>query len=230
MNSDKPLAKAFVAVFDYVLPIPLTVVAFFLWRARSGDSWMGAYSLALGILFGYAIPSLGTMVFGLWEFRGPLLAGKLTLHHGFLYAPYLSLLTLLCFPQPGSIGLGRSVAVAAVNAIAQGFVSTFHDYMGVKAGFIVFHTDGPRMGRSREESVPEFAPLGFALLGAAYSAACLAAEAVFLRPSGKSAGGFCALLALGLAAMSLASTPFLFIEKKRVREAWLGRFGSAGRK
>lgn len=86
-----------VYVLDFYLPFPLTALMFWLWWARTGSAAFAAYTTAAGLIFGYLVPGIGTNLLGLWKFSGPWKLGSYYLHHGFLYAPYLSLVLYGCF-------------------------------------------------------------------------------------------------------------------------------------
>ena len=64
MNSDTRFPRLFIMIVDYILPLPLTVLMYVLWLARTGEAWFSAYTLALGIAFGYILPGIGTNLLG----------------------------------------------------------------------------------------------------------------------------------------------------------------------
>jgi hypothetical protein len=210
MEAEVRRARAFVWLIDYVLPLPLTAVMYQLWVARTGSPAFAGYTLALGLAFGYVVPGIGTNVLGLWRFTGPLRVGNYFLHHGFMYAPYLSL--TLYATWGGWSGLAApgaaQVATTVVSAgLMQALLSTLHDVAGVKSGQIEIFSARAETRRSAEEIVLEYGPMGFGLFGAAYSASCLWAWGELL--AGVGAGRFALLVAAGVGAMGATGIPYV---------------------
>src|ERR1035438_9634008 len=102
------MKRAYLYLIDFVLPLPMTALMFVLWRLRTGNAIFAAYTLALGVLFGYIFPGIGTNVLHLWKFNGPLRIGNYFLHHGFMYAPYLSLVFYIAFAEGTPLSAGNS--------------------------------------------------------------------------------------------------------------------------
>jgi hypothetical protein len=56
------MKRAYLYLIDFVLPLPMTAVMFVLWHSRTGNAMFAAYVLALGVLFGYIFPGIGSNV------------------------------------------------------------------------------------------------------------------------------------------------------------------------
>lgn len=219
MDAELRRARAFVWLVDYLLPLPMTVAMYLLWEARTGSPAFAAYTLALGLAFGYLVPGVGTNLLGLWRFSGPLRVGNYFLHHGFMYAPWLSLTLYVTWGEWGPGGLVQAATTVASAALAQGLVSSLHDIAGIKAGSIEIFTDRALAGRSPEAVVMEYGPIGFGLFGAAYAASCLFAREEVV--AGASPGRFALLVSGGVLLMGLTGLPYVWKERAHI--------GAAGR-
>lgn len=220
MRSEPKSARLFILLIDYILPLPMTVLMCVLWMARTHDAWFSAYTLALGIAFGYIVPGIGTNLLGMWEFRGPLTVGRYCVHHGFMYAPYFSLTLYLCCGAGGDLGARGGVAVIVACAFVQGFLSTFHDLQGLRCGFIRIYSRKQRQGAGPEAVILDYAPLGFSLLGGAYALSCLLARRFLADPRNATLPMFLLLIAIGVFIMSVTSIPHLVKERESIGGAW----------
>lgn len=217
MDAEIRRARAFIWLVDYLLPLPLTAVMFMLWEARTGSAPFAAYTLALGLAFGYVIPGIGTNLLGLWRFNGPLRVGNYFLHHGFMYAPWLSLTLYVTWGEWGASGPAQVATTVASAALAQGLVSSLHDVAGLKCGAIEIFTARAEAGRSPEAVVLEYGPFGFGLFGAAYAASCLLARPELV--AGTSPGRFALLVSGGVLLMGLTGIPYVIKERRHIGAA-----------
>ena len=217
MDSETRRARAFIWLIDYLLPLPLTAGMFLLWEARTGSAAFAAFTLILGLAFGYLVPGVGTNLLGLWRFTGPLRVGNFFLHHGFMYAPYLSLTLYVTWGEWGVTGPVQGATLVASAALAQGLVSSLHDVAGIKAGAIEIFTARAEAGRSPEAVVLEHGPIGFGLFGAAYAATCLLARGEVV--AGASPGRFALLVSGGVLLMGLTGVPYVIKERRHLGAA-----------
>jgi hypothetical protein len=213
---ERERAKTFVRLVDWILPLPLTAAMYLLWRERAGAAFAG-YTIALGLAFGYAVPAIGTNVLGLWRFNGPFRVGDFHLHHGFLYAPYLSLVLYLTWGDWDVLTAGQAATVVVSTGLAQALLSSVHDIQGVKAGAIEIFNARAEEGASAEAIVLDYGPIGFGLFGAAYAGACLCANRVLARGAGP--GAFVGLVAGGVTLMGLTGIPYLVKERRFIGAA-----------
>jgi len=92
---------------------------YYIWRQRTGSALFSVYVLTLGVLFGYIFPGIGTNVLHLWKFNGPLRMKNYFLHHGFMYAPYLALCSMLrllrAHRSPGETSSGSCFVAGVFN-------------------------------------------------------------------------------------------------------------------
>ncbi len=217
MDAEIRRARAFIWLVDYLLPLPLTAVMYLAWAARTGSAAFAAYTLALGLTFGYLVPGIGTNLLGLWRFSGPLRVGNYFLHHGFMYAPWLSLTLFVTWGEWGAPGPVQAATVVATTALAQGLVSSLHDIAGVQAGVIEIFNARAEAGRCPEAVVLAYGHVGFGLFGAAYAGACLLARAELVAGTGP--GRFALLVGQGVMLMGLAGVPYLIKERRFIGAA-----------
>ena len=208
------MKRAYLYLIDFVLPLPLTAVMFFLWRWRTGSAIFAAYGLALGVLFGYIYPGIGTNVLNLWKFNGPLRIGNYFWHHGFMYAPYLSLVFYVAFPDGVVFTAGNVLRIVLCSAFIQCVLSCHHDYCGVSTGMIEIHSAAARAGRSPIEIVTDFGVVGFALVGAGFAGSCLIAYRVLVVKGAADLRSFALLLAMGLALMGVAALQYAVKDRR----------------
>ncbi len=216
MDRERARARIFILLVDWILPFPLTAALYFLWAAREGAPF-AAYTLALGLAFGYVVPAIGTNLLGLWRFNGPFRAGEYFFHHGFLYAPYLSLTLYVTWGLRGALGAGGVAAVAVAAAVVQAFLSCLHDIQGVRSGAIEIFNAKAEAGRSPEAIVLDYGPIGFALFGASYAACCLFAHEAL--PRAATPATFAALVAAGVTIMGATGIPYIVKERRFIGAA-----------
>jgi hypothetical protein len=217
--------RLLLVIIDFILPLPLTVLVFLLWRSACGALY-AFYVLSLALAFGYLIPGIGTNLLGLWEFRWPFLrVGRFYAHHGFMYAPYMAaVFWVTCgvhygAPRPGPAPIA-AVAIIVANALVQGFVSCRHDVLGVRTGMIEVANDASDRGLSAEEIVNSWGPVGFSLIGGAYAAACLFARELIVSRGQRGPATLALLWCGGLALMAVVLVPYVIKERKRIRLPW----------
>ena len=220
MNSDARFPRLFILLVDYVLPLPLTVLMYVLWFARTGEAWFSAYTLALGIAFGYILPGIGTNLLGLWEFSGPLKIGRSCVHHGFMYAPYFSLTLYVCYGAGGDLGPGGVIALIVASALVQGFLSTLHDLQGLRSGFIKIHSRKSREGAGPEAVALDYGPVGFSLCGGAYAFSCIIARRFLAERQDGTLPTFLLLTVIGVFLMGATTVPYLVKERESIGSAW----------
>src|SRR3954462_571719 len=91
----------FFRVYQYVVPVVLFPLAYWLWLARcGGDHRLTLFALSLPIVFSYVVPALGTNWLRIWGFNTRWRVGRFRPHRGFLFGPAPSLFGLLGLSYP----------------------------------------------------------------------------------------------------------------------------------
>jgi hypothetical protein len=163
------LFTRYLILVDYILPIPLTILMFFLWNSRVGAERTLSI-LALGLTFGYTLPFLTTQILKLWEFTGPFRSKFGFYQHGFIYSSYLSLLLYLTWnPQPTFIWSNYLLS-SLYCFLGMAFIGIHHDYLALSTGLIVNHTHdlAPQTSNSASRHLTPTAVLCFGLIGFFY--------------------------------------------------------------
>jgi hypothetical protein len=205
-------------LIDFILPLPLTALMLFLWYIRTNNWLFSLYVLMLPLLFGYIIPGIGTNILKLWAFKWKFMRiGDYFIHHGFMYAPYFALSLYLTFGNAGAISLVQAATIVISNSFLQCFLTTLHDYMGVKSGMIEINNRPFREGKSAAEIILDYGPIGYALFGCTYAISCLAAYQYLFKSLSFPFLTFLLLIILGLLLMGLSGVNYVFRERKRAR-------------
>jgi hypothetical protein len=210
VRPDQRMKRVYLILIDFVLPLPMTALIYGLWYRRTGSWLFPAYTLALGVLFGYIFPGIGTNVFHLWKFNGPFKMGNYFIHHGFMYAPYLALVFYVAFPAGAPLTVGNIVRILISAGFIQCVLSCHHDTWGVATGMIEIASPPSTGNLSPVETVTRFALVGFWLAGATYSASCLLAYRAIVVNAQSNGMTFVILLVIGLALMSIAALQYAF--------------------
>jgi hypothetical protein len=210
--------KRFMLFFDFILPFPLFAAMFYLWYLRVGHNWFFAsFVLVLPLVWGYVVPGIGTNILKMWRFEGRWKMGNYHIHHGFMYAGPLALI-LYCTFGAGPVSTLQAITIILCTAAAQGFFSSQHDVMAIKAGHLFIDNPPARAGKSAEEIVNYLSPFYFFLLGVTYAAACIYAYNKTFSHHWHTFEEFIILLAVGLTLMSVVpsvtSLIILYIKKK----------------
>jgi hypothetical protein len=184
---------------------------------KDSSNWsFSLYVILLPLLFGYIIPGIGTNILKLWAFKWKFMRmGNYFIHHGFMYAPYFALSLYLTFGNTGEISFIQAATIVISNSFLQCFLSTLHDYMGLKSGMIEIYNRPYREGKSAAEIVFDYMPVGYVLLGCTYAVSCLVAYWYISNTVTISFSAFLLLIISGLAIMGLTGIYYVYRERKK---------------
>jgi hypothetical protein len=212
----RDMKRAYLILVDFVLPMPMTALMYYIWRQRTGSALFSVYVLTLGVLFGYIFPGIGTNVLHLWKFNGPLRMKNYFLHHGFMYAPYLALVFYVAFAPGTPLTWGNIIRILLCGGCLQSVLSCHHDICGVSTGMIEIHSMPARLKLSPVEIVTDFGVIGFGLVGASFAGSCLIAYHTIVVKAISDLRVFALLVAMGLAIMGLAALQYLIGERAQL--------------
>lgn len=213
MRTNLKIEKLYLMLVDYVLPLPLTIIMFYLWYFRTGNYSFAAYIMVLGILFGYTVPGIATNLFHLWSFNRPLKVGKYLIHHGFIYAPYLALVFYVSFPENTTLSVGNIIRVLLCNAFIQSVVSCHHDICALKTGFVHIKNSASFQNKSAIEVITDFGVVGFGIIGASFAGSCLLAYNSIILSKNESLSHWLFLFIIGFILMAFCSIPYIIKER-----------------
>jgi len=203
-------------IIDFILPLPLTALMFYLWYIRTNSWSFSLYVILLPLLFGYTVPGIGTNILKLWAFKWKFMRmGNYFIHHGFMYAPYFALSLYLTFGNGGQISFIQAATIVISNTFLQCFLTTWHDYWGVKSGMIEIYNRPFREGKSAAEIILDYGPVGYAMFGCTYAISCLVAYRYLFNSTSFSFLTFLLLIISGLILMGLAGLHYVFRERKK---------------
>ena len=175
---DWAVTRSILIIYNHILPLPLFATLW--WDLSLWSAWgwrFPALVLGIPVVLGYSFPILGGLGAGLWRFRSRMAPGGMFPHHGFIYASTLGggwwcVHALL----PASPSPLQALLASALMGCATGFVGWIHDTLAVREGMIELRTATRLAGAGPCESVFEYGPVTFFLLGTLYGAECLGAQ------------------------------------------------------
>ena len=175
-------AMRFFQLYQYLFPLCLFPVSYWLWFTRYGGSHRATLLvLSIPVLFAYVLPGLGTNWLGLWEFNTRLKLGKFRPHHGFVLGTATSLMGLLCLAYPPRVFDAMEFLRAGfLMGSVLAFWNWLYDLYAIKVGFIVVNSRAFAEGRGPEAIATRYAPVFFGVFGAAYGIAVRTIEYAFI--------------------------------------------------
>ena len=191
------MVRVFLLVYNHILPLPLFALLWWYFSGgRPASIALPALLLGVPLALGYTFPILGVRHAKLWIIRSRLAVFGFFPHHGFIYSSTIAgglWAVGFCLPQDPT-WQQRAVASALLGT-ATGFVGWLHDTLAVRDGLIELRTPIRLSGASAHESVFEYGPATFFILGAMYGAMGLQAMAwdrsgAIHHPVGLFAAGF----------------------------------------
>ena len=202
-------------IVDFILPLPLTGLMIYLWFIRTHNWPFSLFVIILPLLFGYIVPGIGTNILKLWTFKWRFMKmGNYFIHHGFMYAPYLSLSLYITFGYWEHLSIYQALTITIPNAFLQCFLTTWHDYWAVKSGMIEINNRPFREGKSAAEIILDYGPIGYALFGFTFAITCLFAYHYFITLAFYSITLFILLLGFGLFIMGFSGLHYVLKERK----------------
>jgi hypothetical protein len=164
--------------------------------------------MGLPLIFGYVVPCIGTRILKMWRFRDSWMIGDYYVHHGFIYSSGLSLGLYLGIVPIQNGGAWTTLFTIVRAAAIIGFVGWWHDLIAIRQGILEVHNRSWKEGAPPEVIATKYAPLCFAMIGAAYAVMALWGHASLVRQGNVNALWW--LLPSGLTLMALATmTPLL---------------------
>lgn len=169
----------FFRIYQYLAPLLLFPLSWWLWWLRYGDHRQVAIVISLPVVFAYVVPALGTNWLKLWEFHTRLRLGRFRPHHGFVFGTATSLFALVALPYPMTGGIGEAARSAFVLGSVLAFWNWLYDALAIRAGFITFYNRRWHEGADPEAIALDYAPFIFGGFGACYGAAIRLLEEQF---------------------------------------------------
>lgn len=168
----------FFRVYQYVVPLLLFPLSYWLWWSRYGhDHRPTAFTLAIPIVFSYVVPALGTNWLRIWEFNTRLRLGRFRPQHGFLFGTATSFFGLACLGYPAqSYRAGEFLRAGFVMASVLGFWNWLYDVQALRVGFLRVYNRAFAENRGPEAIAGEYCPVFFDSFGFCYGVALRTGE------------------------------------------------------
>ncbi len=90
----------FFRVYQYLGPVILLPLTYWLWWQRFEDHRLVFLILSIPIVTAYIVPGLGTNWLKLWDFQTRWKLGRFRPHHGLLFGSAASMFALICLAPP----------------------------------------------------------------------------------------------------------------------------------
>jgi hypothetical protein len=176
----------FFRVYQYVVPLALFPLCYWLWYTRyGGDHRLTLFALSIPIVFSYVVPALGTNWLRIWEFNTRWKLGRFRPQHGFLFGTATSLFGLLCLGYPPQTFDGWEFFRSGfVMASVLGFWNWLYDTYAIRVGFLRVYNRAFAEDRGPEAIATEYCPVFFGSFGFCYGIAIRAGE-YYLGASGR---------------------------------------------
>jgi hypothetical protein len=208
--------KIYLILADYIIPVPLTIIMFFLWKDKSGSSLYASYIIILGLVYGYILPPLASRIFKLWEFTWSFSTKNLFYHHGFIYTCYFTLFHYLSFPEGIELSIMNCIRIVICNFLLFGVIVSHHEIMAIRQGMIISRNSIASKGGSPVECVCDFSFFCFALLGGAFGFVALLAYRIIVIENQTAISALIFNFVFHLFVLTIASTPYFIKEWKQV--------------
>jgi len=222
MKNINSIISAYLALADFIIPIPLTFFMLWLWTRTESIEFSLAVIL-LGLVFGYTVPSVAARFFRLWEFTWPFRFKYCYYHHGFIYSGYLSLMLWLIWSPVGIFTLSDFLSSAVYCFIAMAAIGVHHDYFGLRVGMIINHTKTLKTGESVLKYITPTAITCFGLIGLFYYLSAYWGFYLYKTAEINPMPYWSIWLVLSAAFMSLSILPYVLLHRNHIKKVFAER-------
>lgn len=209
--------KLFLIIGDYILPIPLTILMYFLWEDMTASSVYAYFILVLALVYGYLIPGIASNVFKLWRFAwSPQIVKSVFYHHGFIYSAYFLLVHYFAFFDGFTMTYMNVIRVILANFALFAILSSYNEIIMIKQGMVINSNSLTKKGKSHIEAIFSFAFFYFGLVGASFGVSALYAYNKIVIEQHTDTKSLMLYFAICMLLMTLASLPYFIVERKQV--------------
>ena len=223
MASEHPGLKSFYTAYQFVVPLTMFPLAYWLWWQRLDQNHaVTALILFVPVIFYQLFVMIGIMGLRLWRMNTwPTIRGFRP-HHGFVLGTASALLIYLTMRMTpvGAGGVAAFLTSAFLGASVFGFWNWWYETYAIKSGFISIFTKRVASGASAEEAVTDYAPVLFGSMGACYGIMVRTAE-VLLTTSNSSFLYWSVALVGGLAMILVPTALYEIMHRRRYGESGL---------
>ncbi len=223
------LIRYYLIIADFLLPIPLTILAYFLWINQTNHQGFSIAIITLALCYGYIVPEIATSYLRLWEFTWPFRIRHCFIHHGFIYSGYLSLIVWLVWPHNFSYTLQSLTLPSILSFLTMTAIGVHHDLFGFRVGLIINHTSQLKAGESAFKYISPIGTMCYGLLGLFYFLACAYAYQLFVIEKKTGLTIYGTYLILALIFLSTVIIPYSLSHRNYLRSVFRNRKDSKAR-
>lgn len=175
----------FFRIYQYVVPLLLFPLSYWLWwRRYGGDHGLTLFALSIPIVFSYIVPALGTNWLKIWEFNTRFKIGRFRPQHGFLFGTATSLFGLLCLSYPSpAFDAWEFLRAGFVMGSVLAFWNWLYDTHAIRVGFLMVYNRAYAEQRGPEAIATEYCPIFFGSFGFVYGIAVRVGECYLADPA-----------------------------------------------
>ncbi|HUS40061.1 MAG: hypothetical protein WBF93_19955 [Pirellulales bacterium] len=172
----------FFRVYQYLGPVILLPLTYWLWWQRFEDHRLVFLILSIPIVTAYIVPGLGTNWLKLWDFQTRWKLGRFRPHHGLLFGSAASMFALICLAPPAEkIDLLEVLRAGFVLGSVLAFWNWLYDIYAVKSGFVRVYNRPYADRLGAEAIVTDYAPVYFGAFGFCFGVIIRLAELWFIQ-------------------------------------------------
>lgn len=206
----------YLVLADYIIPVPLTILMYYLWLEKTGSITFTLFILLLGLVYGYVVPGIASNVFKLWKFTWPLQWKNIFITHGFIYTSFFSLAFYLSFPENMLLTWQNLCRIVLANFAIFAIICSHHEIIGIKEGMIKSYNSIAKKGGSAVDMVAYFSFFSFGFLGGSFAIAGLYAYEIIIIKGHASNQELISTFLVCMLILILGSTPYFIKERKQI--------------
>lgn len=216
------LIKAYLVICDFIIPVPLTLIMFWVWYSKTGNILFTSLIILQPLVFGYLVPGVAARFLRLWEFTWPFRFKYCFYHHGFIYSGYLSFLLWLFWNPQNDFSWYELALSGTYGFIAMMIIGTHHDLLGLKVGMIKNYTKTLNNGESVLKYMSVVVVISFGLVGAFYFLSAYWAYYLFEITSKFSVLNIIIWLLASIVLMTTVLLPYCIQNRSYLRRVFMG--------
>ena len=160
--------KSFFTLYQYLGPIILTPLSFWLWwHMYQGDIKQTLIAWLIPIVYSYIVPAVGTNVLKVWEFNTRYKLGHFRPHHGFVFGSATAMIAWLIHPV-ASMTLFSVIQTGIIFASTLGIINIIYDIKAIKSGILMVYNQPYADKKTEEAIVLDYALWFFSVFGLIY--------------------------------------------------------------
>ena len=162
------MSRKFFDWYQYLGPLILTPLSFYLWwQSSNGSMELVLIAWLIPIVYAYIVPGVGTNILKVWEFDTKYKIGKFRLQHGFVFGSATSTIAWLSHTTPATT-VFDIFQIAFIFASVLGLWNIIYDIKAIKSKILIVYNQPWADAKGEEAIVMDYAPWFFAGFGMVY--------------------------------------------------------------